>query len=198
MCFPAFLVFQHFKGIKYYQRKWEKAQKIHTCDLSLTHLFVNGSRLGIHKPVASATLETQIPKCARVTAANPRVPQYLQFQGTHSGTGHLSHTKRTSGSRQWQFQHELSSTTYLSLMPYLCECGSSMVTVIKSKDRVENRCGMQDGGRGGEQGWHSEFEVWEVVQCPTGTHSPLLSNWSWIRKWKDFFDLKTFFGYLHF
>lgn len=35
--------------------------------------------------------------------------------------------------------------------------------------------------------WHPECKDWEVVQCPFGAHSPLLSNWLLIRKWKYYF-----------
>lgn len=52
----------------------------------LRHLFVSGSCLGIRKPVASATIETQLPKrapgCLGVTAANHRAPLSIHnFKG---------------------------------------------------------------------------------------------------------------------
>lgn len=51
----------------------------------------------------------------------------------------------------------------------LCEAGVLAVPLIKSKYQ-QNQHGTGKEGSGVQ----SEFKVGEVVQCPTGTHSPYL------------------------
>lgn len=79
--------------------------------------------------------------------------------------------------RSYQFQRITFSTLALSTFPSLTEdlC-EAVLSVIAVKKQVACKNHLGVGNSGGGETVQSDSQVWELVQCPTCTHSPLLSN----------------------
>lgn len=74
---------------------------------------------------------------------------------------------------------------YISLAPYLFKADFSVVIVIKT-NAMSNYWQYGTGNEGGSV--QSNSSVREVVQCPTGTHVPLVNNCGCLRVIYFFFQ----------